>query len=192
MKKKLYVATTNSGKIREYSKLLDQINCELLMQPDSIVVLEDGSNFKENAIKKACEVALKTNNYAIADDSGLCIDALDGRPGIYSSRFASDDTKRIERVLKELHGSSNRSAFFIAHVCLADQNGKVILNSEEKCFGNILLKPRGKNGFGYDPIFEEISTKKSFAEMDDFLKDNYSHRGKALKKIMPELNNIFK
>ena len=192
MKKKLYVATTNSGKIKEYSKLLDQINCQLLMQPDSIVVLEDGSTFKENATKKACEVALKTNNYAIADDSGLCIDALDGRPGIYSSRFASNDKKRIERVLKELHGLSNRSAFFIAHVCLADPNGKVILNSEEKCFGNILLKPRGKNGFGYDPIFEEISTKKSFAEMDDVLKDYCSHRGKALKKIMPELNNLFK
>ena len=128
MEKILYVASKNQGKIREYRKMLSVLNCKLLMQPEHIEVNEDGNTFEENAMKKASEVSLKTNNYAIADDSGLCIEALDGKPGIYSSRFAENDQKRIERVLKELNGEKNRNAFFIAHVCLADPCGKIILH----------------------------------------------------------------
>ena len=93
MKKILYVASKNSGKIKEYKKMLSEINCTLLMQPKSIEVIENGRTFEENAKKKASEVSLATNNYAIADDSGLCIDALGGNPGIYSSRFADNDKK---------------------------------------------------------------------------------------------------
>ena len=85
--------------------------------------------------KKASEVSKKTRNYAIADDSGICIDALDGRPGIYSSRYAENDQKRIERVLHELDGEENRGAFFIANVCVCSPSGDVILESEAKCFG---------------------------------------------------------
>jgi len=192
MKKILYVASKNSGKIKEYKKMLSAINCTLLMQPKSIEVIENGRTFEENAKKKASEVSLKTNNYAIADDSGLCIDALGGNPGIYSSRFADNDKKRIERVLMELKGEKKRDAFFIAHICLADPFGKIILHSEAKCFGTILLEPRGKDGFGYDPIFEEINSKLSFAEMNKEMKEFYSHRGKALKKIIPNLSSIFK
>jgi len=190
MKKILYVASKNLGKIQEYKKLLSSLNCELLMQPEYIEVNEDGQTFEENAKKKASEVSLKTKNYAIADDSGLCIDALGGSPGIYSSRFAANDQKRIERVLKELEGESNRNAYFVANVCLANPNGKVILQAEAKCYGNILLKPRGKDGFGYDPIFEEITSKLSFAEMDNDVKDVLSHRGKALIKIIPKIQKI--
>ncbi len=191
MKKILYVASKNAGKIEEYKKLLSGLKCELLMQPEFIEVKEDGQSFEENAQKKASEVSLKTKNYSIADDSGLCIEALGGKPGIYSSRFASNDKKRIDRVLKELTGEKKRNAFFIAHVSLADPSGKIVLNSEAKCFGNILLEPRGKNGFGYDPIFEEINSKLSFAEMENDMKDFYSHRGKALRKIIQDLENIF-
>ncbi|MBK16516.1 MAG: non-canonical purine NTP pyrophosphatase, RdgB/HAM1 family [Prochlorococcus sp. SP3034] len=191
MKKILYVASKNPGKIKEYQKMLGIVNCKLLMQPESIEVIEDGNTFGENAKKKAYKVSTETKNYSIADDSGLCIDSLGGSPGIYSSRFACDDQKRIERVLKELDGEKNRSAFFIAHVCLADPYGKIILRSEAKCFGNILLEPRGEDGFGYDPIFEEINSKLSFAEMENNIKDFYSHRGKALKKIIPDLKKIF-
>ena len=189
--KRLYLASKNQGKIEEYKKLLLDVNCRLLLQPESIEVEENGVTFRENAIKKASEVSKKTGNYAIADDSGICIDALDGKPGIYSSRYAENDQKRIERVLTELDGEENRGAFFIANICVCSPNGDVILESEAKCFGNIILKPRGKSGFGYDPIFEELSSKLTFAEMNNDLKDLCSHRGKALKKIIPQLLEIF-
>ena len=189
--KSLYLASKNQGKIEEYKKLLSKVNCQLLLQPESIEVKEDGLTFRENAIKKANQVSKKTNNYAIADDSGICIDALDGKPGIYSSRYAENDQKRIERVLKELYGVKNRSAFFVANICVCSPNGEVIIESEAKCYGNIIFEPRGKGGFGYDPIFEESSTKLTFAEMNNFIKDSCSHRGLALKKIIPDLLKIF-
>ena len=189
--KRLYLASKNKGKIQEYKKLLLRVNCQLLLQPESIEVEENGITFRENAIKKAREVSKKTRNYSIADDSGICIDALDGKPGIYSSRYAENDQKRIERVLHELDGEKNRGAFFIANVCVCSPTGNVILESEAKCFGNIILNPRGNSGFGYDPIFEELSSKLTFAEMNNELKDSCSHRGKAVKKIIPQLLKIF-
>ena len=189
--KRLYLASKNQGKIEEYKKLLLDVNCQLLLQPESIEVEENGITFRENAIKKASEVSKKTRNYAISDDSGICIDALDGKPGIYSSRYAENDQKRIERVLNELDGQENRAAFFVANICVCSPNGNVILESEAKCFGNIILEPRGKSGFGYDPIFEELSSKLTFAEMDNNYKDFCSHRGKAVKKIIPKLLKIF-
>ncbi len=187
----LFLASKNKGKIEEYKKLLSTVNCTLLLQPDSLEVEEDGLTFRDNAIKKASEVSRKTNTFSIADDSGICIEALDGKPGIYSSRYAENDQKRIERVLKELDGVQNRSAFFIANICVCSPNGEVIIESEAKCYGNIISNPRGKGGFGYDPIFEESSTRLTFAEMNNVIKDSCSHRGKALKKIIPDLRDIF-
>ena len=191
MKKLLYLASKNLGKISEYQKLLSEINCQLALQPDSIDVVETGKTFRENAAKKACEVSKKLNNYAIADDSGLCIEALNGNPGIYSSRYADNDKDRIKRVLSELEGVHDRNAYFLANVCLATPDGEIILDIEEKCFGTILLSTRGTNGFGYDPIFEEISSGLTFAEMSNDIKDNLSHRGKAIAKLIPELKKIF-
>ncbi len=189
--KNLYLASKNKGKIEEYKKLLIGVNCKLLLQPESLEVEEDGLTFRDNAIKKASEVSRKTNNFSIADDSGICIEALGGKPGIYSSRYAENDQKRIERVLRELDGVQNRGAFFIANICVCSPNGEVIIESEAKCNGNIILNPRGKSGFGYDPIFEESSTGLTFAEMNNDIKDSCSHRGKALKKIIPDLIEIF-
>jgi XTP/dITP diphosphohydrolase len=189
--KNLYLASRNKGKIEEYKKFLAGVNCKLLLQPESLEVEEDGLTFRDNAIKKASEVSRKTNNFSIADDSGICIEALDGKPGIYSSRYAENDQKRIERVLRELDGVQNRSAFFIANICICSPNGEVLIESEAKCHGNIILNPRGKGGFGYDPIFEEISTRLTFAEMNNDIKDSCSHRGKALKKMIPDLIEIF-
>ena len=187
----LYLASKNLGKISEYQKLLSDINCQLALQPDSIDVVESGTTFRENAVKKACEVSKKLNNYAIADDSGLCIEALNGSPGIYSSRYADNDMNRIKRVLSELKGIHNRNAYFIANVCVATPEGEIILDIEEKCFGTILSSTRGTNGFGYDPIFEELSSRLTFAEMPNDIKDNLSHRGKAIAKLIPELKKIF-
>ena len=191
MKKLLYLASKNLGKISEYQKLLSDINCQLALQPDSIDVVETGKTFRENAAKKACEVSKKLNNYAIADDSGLCIEALNGSPGIYSSRYADNDKGRIKRVLSELEGVDDRNAYFVANVCVATPDGEIILDIEEKCFGTILSSTRGTNGFGYDPIFEEISSRLTFAEMSNDIKDNLSHRGKAIAKLIPELKKIF-
>ena len=191
MKKLLYLASKNLGKISEYQKLLSDINCQLALQPDSIDVVETGKTFRENAAKKACEVSKKLNSYAIADDSGLCIEALNGSPGIYSSRYADNDIGRIKRVLRELEGVHDRNAYFVANVCLANPDGEIILDIEEKCFGTILLQTRGTNGFGYDPIFEEISSRLTFAEMSNDIKDNLSHRGKAIARLIPELKKIF-
>ncbi len=191
MKKLLYLASKNLGKISEYQKLLSDVNCELALQPDSIEVVESGKTFRENAVKKACEVSKKLNNYAIADDSGLCIESLNGNPGIYSSRYANNDKDRIRRVLSELEGIHNRNAYFIANVCVASPKGEIILDVEGKCFGTILLSGRGTNGFGYDPIFEELSSRLTFAEMSNDIKDNLSHRGKAICKLIPELKKIF-
>ena len=189
--KNLYLATKNKGKIEEYKKLLIGVNCKLLLQPESLEVEEDGKTFRDNAIKKAIEVSIKTNNFSIADDSGICIEALGGKPGIYSSRYAENDQKRIERVLKELDGVKNRTAFFIANICVCSPNAEVIIESEAKCHGKIISNCRGEGGFGYDPIFEESSTGLTFAEMNDDIKDSCSHRGKALKKIIPDLIEIF-
>ena len=189
--KNLFLASKNKGKIEEYKKLLAGVNCKLLLQPESLEVEEDGLTFRDNAIKKASEVSRKTNNFSIADDSGICIEALGGKPGIYSSRYAENDQKRIERVLRELDGVQNRSAFFIANICVCSPNGEVIIESEAKCHGNIILNRRGKSGFGYDPIFEESSTRLTFSEMKNDIKDSCSHRGKALKKIIPDLIEIF-
>ena len=189
--KRLYLASKNKGKIEEYKKLLLRVNCQLLLQPESIEVEENGLTFRENAIKKASIVSKETNNYAIADDSGICIDALDGKPGIFSSRYAENDQKRIEKVLNELDGEKNRGAFFVANICVCSPYGEVILESEAKCYGNIIFEPRGKNGFGYDPIFGESSSKLTFAEMNNEIKDLCSHRAKALKKIIPQLLKTF-
>ena len=131
--KNLFLASKNKGKIEEYKKLLAGVNCKLLLQPESLEVEEDGLTFRDNAIKKASEVSRKTNNFSIADDSGICIEALGGKPGIYSSRYAENDQKRIERVLRELDGVQNRSAFFIANICVCSPNGEVIIESEAKC-----------------------------------------------------------
>ena len=191
MKKLLYLASKNSGKISEYQKLLSDINCQLALQPDSIDVVETGKTFRENAAKKAFEVSKKLNNYAIADDSGLCIEALNGNPGIYSSRYADNDKDRIKRVLSELEGVHDRNAYFVANVCVATPDGEIILDIEEKRFGTILLRTRGSNGFGYDPIFEENSSRLTFAEMSNDMKDNLSHRGQAINKLIPELKKIF-
>ena len=191
MNKVLYLASKNTGKIAEYKKFLKDVNCNLLLQPESLNIDEDGLSFRENAIKKACAVSNKTNHFAIADDSGLCIDALNGEPGIFSSRYADNDKKRIEKVLTKLSGIEERSCFFVAHICLSSPEGKIILESEAKCFGKIVLKPRGNNGFGYDPIFEELDSRLTFAEMNDYMKDKSSHRGRAIKKILKDLKFIF-
>ncbi|MEM8611277.1 MAG: RdgB/HAM1 family non-canonical purine NTP pyrophosphatase [Cyanobacteria bacterium P01_H01_bin.105] len=181
------VATGNPGKLNEMQVYLTPLGWDLQLKPKEIDVDETGTTFIENARLKAKEVALATNQWAIADDSGLQIDALNGAPGLYSARYGKDDQDRINRVLRELTGKTTRNAQFVCALALARPDGTIALATEGICSGEILTEPRGVNGFGYDPIFYVPSQDKTFAEMSRSQKETYSHRGVAFAQIMGEL-----
>ncbi|MBX2862580.1 MAG: RdgB/HAM1 family non-canonical purine NTP pyrophosphatase [Leptolyngbyaceae cyanobacterium MAG.088] len=184
------VATGNPGKLKEMQVYLTPLGWELQLKPKDIEVDETGTTFLENARLKAREVAIATNQWSIADDSGLQIDALNGAPGLYSARYGQDDHDRINRVLRELKDVQDRSAQFVCALALARPDGSIALETEGICPGTILTEPQGSNGFGYDPIFYVPSQAKSFAEMDSQEKETHSHRGVAFAQIMNQLQNL--
>lgn len=184
------VATGNPGKLKEMQVYLTPLGWDLQLKPKEIDVDETGTTFIENARLKAKEVAIATNQWAIADDSGLEIKALNGAPGIYSARYGQDDQDRINRVLRELSNSDDRSAQFVCALALARPDGTIALDTEGICPGKILTEPKGSNGFGYDPIFYVPSQGKTFAEMSDQQKETHSHRGIAFAQIMSQLQQL--
>lgn len=155
--------------------------------PENLDVPETESTFLGNACLKATTVAQATGHWAIADDSGLEVDALGGRPGIYSARYGATDGERIERLLGELGAEQNRQAKFVCALAVASPDGKIALTEVGECSGEILWTPQGENGFGYDPIFYVPSQTQTFAEMDRETKRNISHRGVALRALLPKL-----
>lgn len=182
----IVAATGNLHKLSEYREMLADQKVEIASlrdYPDFRPSPEDGKTFKENAEKKALEACIYTDLPAFADDSGLEIAALDGAPGIYSSRYGKDDADRIGRVLRELEGKSDRSARFVCVIAIA-VNGEVIETFEGEMRGTILDAPRGANGFGYDPIFVPEGETRTFAEMSKEEKNRISHRAKALAKAL--------
>ena len=191
----LVVATSNPGKLREMQAYLADLGWELTLKPEELEVEETGDTFAANACLKASQVALATGNWAIADDSGLQIDALGGAPGVYSARYGTTDSERIARVLRELKDEANRQAQFVCAVAIARPDGAfapgvggaIALQSEGVCRGEILESPRGNGGFGYDPIFYVPEKKLTFAEMTPDLKRSISHRGKAIAALIPQL-----
>lgn len=184
------VATGNPGKLKEMQGYLQGLGWELQLKPAAIEIEETGSTFLENARLKASGVAKATQQWAIADDSGLAVDALNGAPGIYSARYADTDQARIQRLLLELQGHTNRGAEFVCAVALADPTGQIVLETEGICRGEILLSPQGSGGFGYDPIFYVESLGKTFAEMTHAQKAACSHRGVAFRQLMPDLKTL--
>lgn len=184
------VATGNPGKLKEMQVYLTPLGWDLQLKPKEIDVDETGTTFIENARLKAREVAIATNQWAIADDSGLQIDALNGAPGLYSARYGSDDQDRINRVLRELNDTDNRSAQFVCALALASPDGTISLETEGICPGKILTEPKGSNGFGYDPIFYVPAQGKTFAEMSDQQKETHSHRGIAFAQIIDKLRHL--
>ena len=184
------VATGNPGKLKEMQAYLAELDWHLELKPQEIDVEETGTTFLENARLKAIEVAKATEKWAIADDSGLTVDALDGAPGIYSARYDATDASRNKRVLRELGDTSNRAAQFVCAIALARPDGAIALETEGICLGEILMQPVGKGGFGYDPIFYVPSVGKSFAEMSSDEKHQVSHRGVAFAQLMPALKAI--
>jgi XTP/dITP diphosphohydrolase len=186
----LIVATGNPGKVKEFQAYLSDPQWDLVLKPEDIDVEETGETFLENACLKASEVAKATGKWAIADDSGLAVDALDGAPGLYSARYGQSDADRIERLLFELGNELNRQAQFVCAVAIARPDGAIALHTEGICPGEILHAPRGSSGFGYDPIFYVPEYRQTFAEMPAELKHRISHRGKAFQQLLPQIETL--
>ena len=197
MSHKLVLATRNQGKITEFRRILDELapgQIDLIgvdQFPDLVDVVETGATFEENSLLKSRYTCLATGLPAIADDSGLCVDFLNGDPGIFSARWAGnhgDDQANLEKVLAQLKDvpDKDRTAHFkcVASLVMPDGREQV---AEGRFEGHILHAPVGDNGFGYDPIFQPLGLSISSAQMSAQEKDVVSHRGKSLRSIAPHV-----
>lgn len=186
MKKEILVATHNQHKKEEIQQILgEHFNVTSLTDYDiHDEIVEDGTTFHENALIKANYCFEKTGKPSLGDDSGLVVEALDGRPGIYSARYAGnhDFAKNIAKVLDELKGEENRKAYFVTVMCLVDETGENYF--EGRVYGNLIKESRGEKGFGYDPIFIPENHEITFAEMKPEEKNVISHRKNAIEKFL--------
>lgn len=186
----LVVATGNPGKLKEMQAYLADLGYELRLKPETLDVEETGQTFLENACLKASQVALATGEWAIADDSGLQVDALSGAPGVYSARYGKTDADRIQRLLQDLGSATHRQAQFVCVVAVARPDGAIVLHAEGVCAGEILHAPRGQGGFGYDPVFYVPDYQQTYSEMPASLKHEISHRGRAFQQLIPLLESV--
>jgi XTP/dITP diphosphohydrolase len=187
---RLVVATGNPGKLKEMEAYLVGLGWELTLKPEQLEIEETGDSFAENACLKASQVAEATGEWAIADDSGLEVDALDGAPGVFSARYGKTDSERIERLLNALGNELNREARFVCAIAIARPDGTIALQAEGICPGRILHAPRGTGGFGYDPIFYVPEQSQTFAEMPAAVKHRISHRGRAFQALLPQFQSL--
>ncbi|MGA2775707.1 MAG: XTP/dITP diphosphatase [Candidatus Omnitrophota bacterium] len=186
----LLVATKNKKKLKEIKELLWNFNLRITSladYPKTPKIIENGKTFKENAAKKAIRIARFTGKLTLGEDSGLCVDALNGAPGIYSARFAGKQKSDLQnnlKILKLLKGKppNSRKAHYVCAAAIADKGGLVAL-VEGKCNGVIGFEQKGRYGFGYDPLFIIPKYKKTFAQLGERIKHRMSHRYIALKKI---------
>lgn len=189
MEKKFVIATGNKGKLKEFKALLK--GYEVISSKEAgfnLDIEENGKTFRENALIKAKTTAIALNMPAIADDSGICVDALNGEPGIYSARYAGTgvDEDNNNLLLKNLRGKSNRNARFVCALACYFPNGKVIY-ADGKTEGVILESPCGENGFGYDPIFYSKDLRKSLGVASEEEKNSISHRARAINALIEKL-----
>lgn len=187
--KVIVAASGNAGKIREISEILSDyrvISCKELGFTEDIE--ETGKTFYDNALIKAETVAKALNMPALADDSGLCVTALSGAPGVYSARYSGTGTDEgnIDKLLKETENVSDRSAKFVSAVVVYYPDGKIV-SAQGETFGEILRARRGNGGFGYDPVFYSYDLKKSFGEASAEEKNSVSHRARALAELRKKL-----
>lgn len=199
--KKILVASTNPGKMRELSAMLDMdVQWLTLADFDKIdEVVEDGHTFAENSRKKALGYAQATGLWTIADDSGLVIDALGGEPGVNSARYSGEnnrnrgllDHKNMEKVLNKLADvpDEERTCRFVCSLCIAAPD-RVLAQVQGTVEGIVARQEQGANGFGYDPIFYLPQLGKTIAQLDDEQKNSLSHRGNAIRKLKPLLENL--
>lgn len=190
---KFVLASHNRGKLAEMQEILGELGVEVVLQSDlglSLEPEETGATFAENALIKARAVMEAAGLPAIADDSGLCVDWLNGAPGVYSARYGGldDDRARYTLLLQNMRGAADRSAHFHTAIVCCFPNGEV-LRADGDCYGTIAYAPRGEGGFGYDPIFNVPSLRKTFAELTAEEKNAISHRGNALRAFASELKD---
>ena len=191
------LATHNPGKLREMGEILKDFGIEVVSPRDlglTVDVEETGTTFAENAMLKAKAICKEANLPAIADDSGLCVDALNGAPGVYSARYGGeglDDKGRYMLLLSSLRGAPTRAAHFACAVACAFPNGDT-LTAEGRCDGSIAYAPLGEGGFGYDPVFLLPGTGKTFGQLTQEEKSAVSHRGRALKDFAGKLEAYLK
>jgi XTP/dITP diphosphohydrolase len=188
--KKLILATSNPGKLKEIQAYLIDLDWQLQLKPEELEIEETGDTFIANACLKASQIAKALKEWAIADDSGLQVEALSGAPGIHSARYGKTDRERIEKLLKALEQAENRQAQFVCAIAIARPDGSIALQVEGICQGEILHEPRGAGGFGYDPIFYVPQQQQTFAQMKPEVKQKLSHRGRAIEQLLPQLKQI--
>lgn len=187
---KIVFATGNPHKLQEVNEIAHGTGIEFISVPDGFNPIENGTDFEENSLIKAREAARISNMISLADDSGLCTEALNGAPGIHSARYEKTAQKRIEKLLNALKNEKNRKAKFVCAMTLVDPQGKILFETVGECHGEIALKQSGMNGFGYDPIFIVDGTGKTMAELSENEKNKISHRGKALRKVLDALKSL--
>lgn len=197
----LVLGTTNAGKVRELVALIAPtgIICRPLAdEPGAVDVDETGTTFAENAALKATLQARALSRWVLAEDSGLVVPILDGAPGVFSARFAgppapgetaSTDDRNNRLLLERLarYGGPDRAAFYACHAVLADPEGRVVAEATGTCHGLIARAPRGSGGFGYDPLFVVRECHRTFAEIGPAYKSVVSHRGRALRALVPQI-----
>lgn len=181
---KIVLASSNEHKVKEINAIVEDYGIEFILPPEGFDPVENGKTFSENSLIKAYAAWKLTKTWTLADDSGLCIDALDDAPGIHSARYADTPKERINKVLNEMKNIENRSAKFKCCMTLINPNGGVAFTYTGICRGSITESPRGKNGFGYDPIFLVENSDLTMAELDEDEKNLLSHRGKALRAVI--------
>ena len=194
---KLVLASQNKKKIKEMNEILAQLGVEVMSQAEAGVnvdVEETGTTFEENSLLKAKAVMEASGLPAIADDSGLCVDALNGAPGVYSARYGGeglDDVGRYRLLLENMKGQMPRTAKFVSVITCCFPNGDVI-TARGECPGTIAFAPMGEGGFDYDPVFFVPGMKKTFAQLTAEEKNAISHRGKALEVFKAKLEEYLK
>ncbi len=194
---KLVLASKNAKKLKEMNEILSGMGVEVCSQADAGVdvdVEETGTTFEENSLLKARAVMGRSGLPAIADDSGLCVDALNGAPGVYSARYGGeglDDAGRYRLLLSSMPAGKPRTAKFVSVITCCFPNGDV-LTARGECPGTIAFAPMGEGGFGYDPVFFLPKLKKTFAQLTPEEKNAISHRGKALESFQAKLEEYLK
>ena len=197
MSEKFVLATHNPGKLKEMGAILAQFGVEVVSPRDlglTVDVEETGTTFAENAMLKAKAICAAAKLPAIADDSGLCVDALNGGPGVYSARYGGeglDDKGRYTLLLNSMRGQTTRAAHFTCAIACAFPNGDT-LTAEGRCDGTIAYAPMGEGGFGYDPVFFVPELKKTFGQLTAEEKSAISHRGRALESFIGKLETYLK
>lgn len=194
---KILIATRNTGKVKEIAGFLADLPIQVLSLDDFTDIFEPeetGKTFAANAALKANSYALQTGVWALADDSGLEVEALNNAPGIYSARYAgvaASDTERIEKLLEEIGAAENRCARFVCAMAVADETGELKFTTEGICDGQIAFKAHGNGGFGYDPIFIPNGFSGTFGELPNEIKQQISHRKRAIDEIIQQIRHFY-